>query len=108
MERREEEGERRQEEENSKKEDLEPPASDSAPPFGTSVMAAMPGLAKAANIMYKSGYKDGQGLGKYSQGIPQALVVEKISRIGGIIKSAENHQVGNSGDRSPPTGVPIA
>ncbi|KAK2724769.1 splicing factor 45-like [Artemia franciscana] len=43
------------------------------------------GLAFAAKIMAKFGYKEGQGLGRQEQGISSALVVEKTSRRGGRI-----------------------
>ena len=43
------------------------------------------GLSVAANIMSKYGWKEGMGLGRDSQGISTALVVEKTSRRGGKI-----------------------
>ena len=43
------------------------------------------GLSVAANIMSKYGWKEGMGLGKESQGMSRALVVEKTSRRGGKI-----------------------
>ena len=43
------------------------------------------GLSVAANIMSKYGWKEGMGLGRESQGISTALVVEKTSRRGGKI-----------------------
>ncbi|CAG0921153.1 unnamed protein product [Notodromas monacha] len=43
------------------------------------------GLAIAAKIMAKYGYKEGQGLGKHEHGISTALQVEKTSKRGGRI-----------------------
>ena len=43
-------------------------------------MMEMHGLSTAAKIMEKWGFKAGEGLGKNSQGIKQALVVQQISR----------------------------
>lgn len=43
------------------------------------------GSAIACNIMSRDGWKPGQGLGKFSQGISEALAVEKTSRRGGKI-----------------------
>ena len=42
-------------------------------------MMKMHGLGTAAKIMEKWGFKAGEGLGKNSQGIKQALVVQQIS-----------------------------
>ncbi|KAI6661061.1 Splicing factor 45-like [Oopsacas minuta] len=53
---------------------------------GIGKIAQVPkGLSVAANIMSKYGWKEGMGLGRESQGISTALVVEKTSRRGGKI-----------------------
>lgn len=48
-------------------------------------VGSSPGGSIAAMIMAKYGYKEGQGLGKSSQGISRALEVEKTSKRGGRI-----------------------
>ena len=55
------------------------------------------GLSVAANIMSKYGWKEGMGLGRESQGISTALVVEKTSRRGGkILKNSLNADTGQT------------
>ena len=46
-----------------------------------SAMMKMPGLGTAAKIMQKYGFKAGEGLGKKSQGIKQALIIQQTSRL---------------------------
>nr|CAH8831746.1 unnamed protein product [Trichobilharzia regenti] len=56
----------------------------------------------AAKMMAKMGYREGQGLGRESQGMSTALVVEKTSRRGGKIIHEKDQQ--RQQQTNPPTG----
>ena len=64
-------------------EELAPPTSWPLASLPITEMVKMPGLGKATKIMEKYGFRDGQSLGKQSQGIKQALVMEQTSRLKG-------------------------
>lgn len=89
--------------------------SESPPPMQLAGVnkAARPGLGIAAKIMARYGYREGAGLGKDSQGISQALVVEKTSKRGGIIINKDStgtpppEQPPWVGAPPPPVGVAI-
>ncbi|VDQ15283.1 unnamed protein product [Trichobilharzia regenti] len=53
-------------------------------------------------MMAKMGYREGQGLGRESQGMSTALVVEKTSRRGGKIIHEKDQQ--RQQQTNPPTG----
>ena len=56
----------------------------------------------ASKIMAKYGFKDGQGLGKGSQGMSTALVVEKTSKRGGKIIHEKDLEYGDDSTSTPP------
>lgn len=56
----------------------------------------------ASKIMAKYGFKDGQGLGKGSQGMSTALVVEKTSKRGGKIIHEKDLEYGDESTSTPP------
>ena len=58
--------------------------------------------AVASKIMAKYGFKDGQGLGKGSQGMSTALVVEKTSKRGGKIIHEKDLEYGDETSTPPP------
>ena len=66
-------------------------------------MMKMPGLGKAAKIMEKYGFRAGEGLGKQSQGIKQALVMEQNSHLKGKIVNLDEVEE----EATVPTWVPI-
>ncbi|KAF8570806.1 hypothetical protein P879_04152 [Paragonimus westermani] len=62
----------------------------------------------AAKMMARMGYREGQGLGRESQGMSTALVVEKTSRRGGkIIHERDQQRQQQSTQQQPPNSLPI-
>ncbi|KAA3679768.1 splicing factor 45 [Paragonimus westermani] len=62
----------------------------------------------AAKMMARMGYREGQGLGRESQGMSTALVVEKTSRRGGkIIHERDQQRQQQSTQQQPLNSLPI-
>ncbi|VDP76580.1 unnamed protein product [Echinostoma caproni] len=71
---------------------IEPGSTETEEPEPSSATSLFGINAVAAKMMARMGYREGQGLGRESQGMSTALVVEKTSRRGGKIIHERDHQ----------------
>ncbi|KAA0191422.1 Splicing factor [Fasciolopsis buskii] len=71
---------------------IEPGSTESGEPEPSSATSLFGINAVAAKMMARMGYREGQGLGRESQGMSTALVVEKTSRRGGKIIHERDQQ----------------